>query len=86
MDTRMKLINISIEIKETFPKGITFDNYSFININAIGSVEEISEVNYLLTLSKEKAYEYHCLEPNLLENLEHINIYTVSDPLITPNT
>lgn len=77
------LIPITIERKESFPKDVNYGHYSFINLDAIISREKIFYDKFLLTISREKALEWNFLEPNILDNLQHLNIYSTYDPLFS---
>jgi len=81
---RHTLIHITIEQKESFPKDVKYGNYPHINLDAIVSTDRILYNKFLLTISKEKALEWNFLEPNILNNLEHLNIYSDFDPLSSP--
>lgn len=80
----MTLVPVTIEKKESFPKNIDHQNYFSVNLHAIVSTEKIFYNKYLLHISASKAYELHCLEPILIDNLEHLNIYSDFDPLSSP--
>jgi hypothetical protein len=80
---RQELIIITIEKKDSFPKDVDYEKYMYLNNDVIIDYEKILHNKFLLNISKNKAYQLHQLEPNLLENLEHINIYALSEPTLS---